>query len=79
MALTSTGNLEYMKHMGALLYDKKRLDKRLRILYAKEKEPTKAILKIKTQLKAIKVKAKALVVKNANPNTLPPEARYAYV
>ena len=29
MALTNTGNLEYMREMGKLLYDKKRLDKRI--------------------------------------------------
>ena len=79
MALTSTGNLEYMKAMGNLLYDKKRLDKRLRLLQAKEKEPTSDILKIKQQLKEMKTKAKALVVKNSDPKTTPPEARYAYV
>ena len=29
MALANTGNLEYMREMGKLLYDKKRLDKRI--------------------------------------------------
>lgn len=79
MAFTNMDNLEYMKDMGALLYDKKRLDKRLRILQARDTEPTNAILDIKLKLKAMKVKAKALVVKSSNSNTHQPEARYAYV
>jgi len=34
MAQANTGNLEYMREMGKMLYEKKKLDKRLRILNA---------------------------------------------
>ena len=65
--------------MGTLLYDKKRLDKRLQKLNAMEKEPTDQIRKLKEQIKKIQIKAKALVVKNTLPKNANTEARYALV
>ena len=65
--------------MGRLLYDKKRLDKRLQILNAQSPEPTSSILKIKEEQKKLTQKAKALVVKRVQPANKSLDARYAFV
>lgn len=79
LGLTNLGYLDYMKAMGKLLVQKKKLDKKLRIMQ-QDGTSEKSIAKTKAMISQLQLKAKAILkAGNEYKENNPASAAYSYI